>query len=92
MFVCHGESSTGVLHPLEGIGEICHENGALFLVDTVASIGASPFFADELGVSFRLDFLNLTAVSKVDCVYAATQKVLNVPPGLAPISFSDRAL
>jgi len=76
-FVCHGESSTGVMHPLEGYGELCHEHGSLFLVDTVASIGGAPFHSDELNV---------------DCVYAATQKVLNVPPGLAPISFSDRAL
>lgn len=76
-FLCHGESSTGVMHPLEGYGDLCHRYGSLFLVDTVASIGGAPFHADE---------------SKVDCVYAATQKVLNVPPGLAPISFSDRAL
>jgi len=77
MFLCHGESSTGVMHPLEGFGELCHQNGSLFLVDTVASIGGAPFYADKLDV---------------DCVYAASQKVLNVPPGLAPISFSDRAL
>ncbi|KAE9553559.1 hypothetical protein FO519_003252 [Halicephalobus sp. NKZ332] len=77
LFVCHGESSTGVVHPLKGIGQICHSNGTLFLVDTVASIGGAEFEADALGV---------------DCVYSATQKVLNAPPGLAPISFSDKAL
>jgi len=76
-FVCHGESSTGVLHPLEGFGQACHDVGALLIVDTVASLGAAPFKADELGV---------------DCVYTASQKVLNAPPGLAPISFSDRAV
>jgi len=77
VFLCHGESSTGVVHPLEGFGDLCHEYGSLFLVDTVASIGGAPFYADKL---------------KADCVYSATQKVLNAPPGLAPISFSDRAL
>jgi len=76
-FVCHGESSTGVLHPLEGFGEVCRKNGALLLVDTVASLGAAPFHADGL---------------LVDCVYAASQKVMNSPPGLAPISFGERAL
>jgi alanine-glyoxylate transaminase/serine-glyoxylate transaminase/serine-pyruvate transaminase len=76
-FLCHGESSTGVVHPIEGFGDVCLENNCLLLVDTVASVGGAPFHADEL---------------KVDCVYAATQKVLNVPPGLAPISFSDRAM
>lgn len=76
-FLCHGESSTGVVHPLAGFGEVCRKNGALLLVDTVASLGAAPFHADEL---------------QVDCVYSASQKVFNCPPGLAPISFNDRAL
>uniref|UniRef100_A0A8R1HQN8 Alanine--glyoxylate aminotransferase n=1 Tax=Caenorhabditis japonica TaxID=281687 RepID=A0A8R1HQN8_CAEJA len=77
VFVCQGDSSTGVAQPLETIGDACREHGALFLVDTVASLGGTPFAADDL---------------KVDCVYSATQKVLNAPPGLAPISFSDRAI
>ncbi|PIC45581.1 hypothetical protein B9Z55_005553 [Caenorhabditis nigoni] len=77
VFVCQGDSSTGVAQPLETIGDACREHGALFLVDTVASLGGTPFDADAL---------------KVDCVYSATQKVLNAPPGLAPISFSDRAI
>ncbi|CAD5212051.1 unnamed protein product [Bursaphelenchus okinawaensis] len=77
VFVCQGESSTGVLHPLEGFGPICHQNGALLVVDTVASLAGAPFKADEL---------------EVDCVYSATQKALNAPPGLAPISFSDLAV
>ena len=50
LFLCHGESSTGVMHPLEGFGDLCHEHGCLFLVDTVASIGGAPFYADELNV------------------------------------------
>lgn len=77
VFICHGESSTGVMHPLKGFGKVCRENNALLLVDTVASIGGAPFGADEL---------------EIDCVYSATQKVLNAPPGLAPITFSDRAV
>lgn len=31
-FLCHGESSTGVLHPIEGFGEVCRKNGTLLLV------------------------------------------------------------
>uniref|UniRef100_A0A0K0DSY5 Alanine--glyoxylate aminotransferase n=1 Tax=Strongyloides stercoralis TaxID=6248 RepID=A0A0K0DSY5_STRER len=77
VFICHGESSTGVMHPLKGYGKICHDNNALLLVDTVASIGGAPLNSDEL---------------EIDCVYSATQKVLNAPPGLAPITFSDRAV
>ncbi|VDO46254.1 unnamed protein product [Haemonchus placei] len=70
-------SGTGVRQPLEGLGEACARHGTLLLVDTVASIGGAEFRMDEWGV---------------DCVYAATQKVLNAPPGLAPISFSDKAM
>ncbi|KAK6738516.1 hypothetical protein RB195_020551 [Necator americanus] len=77
LFVCHGESSTGVCQPLVGLAEACHRHGTLLLVDTVASLG---------GAEFRMDDWD------VDCVYSATQKVLNAPPGLAPISFSDRAI
>uniref|UniRef100_A0A915J532 Alanine--glyoxylate aminotransferase n=1 Tax=Romanomermis culicivorax TaxID=13658 RepID=A0A915J532_ROMCU len=76
-FMCHSESSTGVMQPLEGLGDLCHANGCLFLVDTVASLGGVPFSADKLNI---------------DCVYSASQKVLGCPPGLAPISFSQKGI
>jgi len=76
-FICHGESSTGVLQPLEGLSELCHRYNTLLLVDTVASLGGVPFYADELGL---------------DCVYSGSQKVLGCPPGLAPITFSEAAM
>uniref|UniRef100_H2TVS6 Alanine--glyoxylate aminotransferase n=1 Tax=Takifugu rubripes TaxID=31033 RepID=H2TVS6_TAKRU len=75
-FLAHGESSTGVLHPLDGIGELCHKYDCLFLVDSVASIGGVPLYMDEQGI---------------DILYTGSQKVLNAPPGTAPISFSERA-
>jgi len=31
-FLCQGESSTGVLHPIEGFGEVCRKHGSLLLV------------------------------------------------------------
>jgi len=76
LFVTHGESSTGVLQPLEGLGPLCHENNCLLAVDTVASLGGTPLYADQLGI---------------DINYTGSQKVLGVPPGTAPISFSLRA-
>ncbi|TMS35601.1 hypothetical protein L596_002969 [Steinernema carpocapsae] len=77
VFICHGESSTGVAHPLQGFGEVCRDAGSLLIVDTVASLGGAPFLCDDL---------------LVDCVYSATQKCLNAPPGLAPMSFNNRAI
>src|SRR5690606_27882137 len=37
--IVHAETSTGVLQPLEEISAIVHEHDALFLVDTVTSLG-----------------------------------------------------
>uniref|UniRef100_A0AAZ3S9C3 Alanine--glyoxylate aminotransferase n=1 Tax=Oncorhynchus tshawytscha TaxID=74940 RepID=A0AAZ3S9C3_ONCTS len=75
-FLTHGESSTGVVHPLDGIGDICHKHNCLFLVDCVASMGGAPLHMDKQGI---------------DILYSGSQKVLNAPPGTAPISFSERA-
>jgi len=77
LFVTHGESSTGVVQPLEGVGAMCHANGCLFAVDTVASLGGVPLEADKL---------------EIDVIYTGSQKVLGVPPGTAPISFSPMAV
>ncbi|XP_068599458.1 alanine--glyoxylate and serine--pyruvate aminotransferase a [Brachionichthys hirsutus] len=75
-FLAHGESSTGVLHPLDGIGQLCHKYRCLFVVDSVASFGSAPLCMDQ---------------QEIDIVYTGSQKVLNAPPGTAPISFSERA-
>ncbi|XP_078695734.1 alanine--glyoxylate aminotransferase-like isoform X1 [Branchiostoma floridae x Branchiostoma belcheri] len=75
-FICHGESSAGVLQPLDGIGDICHRNDCLLLVDSVASLGGTPLYMDQQGI---------------DILYSGAQKVLGAPPGASPISFSPRA-
>jgi alanine-glyoxylate transaminase/serine-glyoxylate transaminase/serine-pyruvate transaminase len=74
--IVHAETSTGVLQPLEEISRIVHEHGALFLVDTVTSLGGCPVKVDEWGM---------------DVVYSGTQKCLSCPPGMAPITFSPVA-
>lgn len=61
-----GESSTGVHQSLAGLGELCHKQGCLLVVDTVCSLGGVPFFADDWGV---------------DCMYSGSQKCLSAPPG-----------
>nr|XP_033815504.1 serine--pyruvate aminotransferase [Geotrypetes seraphini] len=75
-FITHGESSSGVAQPLDGLGDLCHKYNCLLLVDSVASLGGVPIFMDQQGI---------------DILYTGSQKVLNVPPGTAPISFSERA-
>lgn len=73
----HGETSTGILQPLKDAVEIAHQSGALFLADCVTSLGGQPVDIDALGI---------------DIAYSCTQKCLAGPPGLSPISFSDRAV
>jgi len=75
-FITHGESSTGCLQNLEGIGALCHKYGALCCVDSVAACGGVPLRMDQW---------------EIDILYTGSQKVVAPPPGTAPISFSERA-
>ncbi|XP_023678041.1 alanine--glyoxylate and serine--pyruvate aminotransferase b [Paramormyrops kingsleyae] len=75
-FLTHGESSAGLAHPIDGIGELCRMHECLFLVDSVASLGGAPLFMDK---------------QNIDILYTGSQKALNAPPGTAPLSFNDRA-
>jgi len=77
MIVVHGETSTGVAQPLEGLADACHERDALFMIDCVTSLGGHPLRIDEAGV---------------DAAFSGTQKCLNCPPGLAPLTANERAL
>ncbi len=75
--VVHAETSTGAYTPIPPIAEIARSVGALLLVDCVTSLGGIPVEMDAWGV---------------DASYSGTQKCLSCPPGLAPVSFSPRAL
>jgi alanine-glyoxylate transaminase/serine-glyoxylate transaminase/serine-pyruvate transaminase len=75
--IVHAETSTGALQPLEQIAQIVHDAGALLLVDCVTSLGGLPVEIDRVGI---------------DAAYSGTQKCLSCPPGLAPVTFSPRAL
>lgn len=78
VFLVQGESSTGVHQNLSPqIGQACRAAGSLLVVDSVASLGGVPFYADEW---------------LVDAGYAGSQKVLSAPPGAAPLFFGERAL
>lgn len=75
--IVHAETSTGALQPLGDLGAICRETDTLLLVDTVTSLGGVPVEVDTWGI---------------DAVYSGTQKCLSCPPGLAPVSFSQRGV
>src|SRR5262249_5533851 len=75
--IVHAETSTGAWQPVAELGTLCRETGTLLLLDTVTSLGGVPVEVDVWGV---------------DAVYSGTQKCLSCPPGLAPVSFSPRAV
>jgi alanine-glyoxylate transaminase/serine-glyoxylate transaminase/serine-pyruvate transaminase len=71
------ETSTGAWQPIPEISKIVHDAGAMLLVDTVTALG---------GIPVEVDAWN------IDAIYSGTQKCLSCPPGLAPVSFSPRAM
>jgi len=75
--IVNAETSTGASQPVQEIARLCHENGALVAVDCVTSLGGQPVEVDAW---------------QLDAVYSGTQKCLSCPPGLAPVTFSDRAV
>lgn len=77
LFLTHGESSTGTLQPVGGIGALAHAHGALFVLDTVCTLAGVPVAVDE---------------DEIDVVYSGSQKALGAPPGVAPLTLSPRAL
>ena len=74
--VVHAETSTGVENDVAPLAAL-QQTDTLLLVDTVTSLGGIPVDVDAWGI---------------DAVYSGTQKCLGVPPGLAPLSFSARAV
>jgi alanine-glyoxylate transaminase/serine-glyoxylate transaminase/serine-pyruvate transaminase len=75
--IVHAETSTGAHQDLTGLAEIVHDAGMLLAVDTVTSLGGHEVKVDQWGI---------------DAIYSGTQKCLSCPPGLAPVSFSPRAI
>jgi alanine-glyoxylate transaminase/serine-glyoxylate transaminase/serine-pyruvate transaminase len=75
--VVHAETSTGVLNPLPEITRLAARAGALTVVDAVTSLGAMPLQMEEWDI---------------DVCYSCSQKGLGAPSGMAPLSFSARAL
>ncbi|MCA9239895.1 MAG: alanine--glyoxylate aminotransferase family protein [Planctomycetales bacterium] len=77
VMIVHAETSTGVLQPIDRLGEAVHKHDGLFVVDCVTSLGGLPVQTD---------------LRQIDAAYSGTQKCLSCPPGLAPVTLSERAM
>ncbi|WP_025322950.1 pyridoxal-phosphate-dependent aminotransferase family protein [Deferrisoma camini] len=73
----HAETSTGAASDAQALARIARDHGCLTIVDTVTSLGGMPVRVDEWGL---------------DAVYSGSQKCLSCVPGLAPVTFGERAL
>jgi alanine-glyoxylate transaminase / serine-glyoxylate transaminase / serine-pyruvate transaminase len=73
----HAETSTGVQSDARTLVGIARERGCLTIVDAVTSLGGTPVLVDAWGA---------------DAVYSGSQKCLSCTPGLAPVTFSERAV
>jgi alanine-glyoxylate transaminase/serine-glyoxylate transaminase/serine-pyruvate transaminase len=73
----HAETSTGVRNPIEDLNSLRDLRDAIFVADLVTSLGAQPVGVDRCGI---------------DAGYSCSQKGIGAPPGLAPVTFSERAL
>ena len=74
--IVHGETSTGVLQPLEEIARITHAHDALLMADAVVTLGGIEVAVDRWGV---------------DIATAGSQKCLSCPSGMAPVTYNARA-
>lgn len=79
LLIVHNETSTGVTTDLAGVRAAIDAGGhdPLLLVDAVSSLGSLPFRFDEW---------------RVDVALTGSQKGLMMPPGLAILCVSERAL
>jgi len=73
----HAETSTGVMSDAGALCQLAANNNIMTIVDTVTSLAGIPVNVDVWGA---------------DAVYSGTQKCLSCPPGLSPVTFSEKAV
>ena len=77
LLVVHVDTSTGAANPARELGNAAKAREVLYVLDTVCSMGGMDVDVDGWGI---------------DVCFTGSQKALAVPPGLAIVSFSSKAL
>ena len=77
LLLCHAETGTGVLNPIEEVAAVAREHGVKVFVDAVASFGAFP-----------IDVAGLDA----EAVFVSPNKCLESVPGIAMVIARRAAL
>lgn len=74
--VCHHDTPSGTINPIDEIGAIVSAHGAYFIVDAVSSFGGMKTHPEDC---------------KADLYITGPNKCLGAPPGLTMMGVSDRA-
>jgi pyridoxamine--pyruvate transaminase len=74
--VCHHDTPSGTINPIDEIGAIVAAHGAYFIVDAVSSFGGMKTHPEDC---------------KADLYITGPNKCLGAPPGLTMMGVSDRA-
>jgi aspartate aminotransferase-like enzyme len=78
VFCTHNETSTGVFSDVKAIADLTRAHtDALVVVDGITSVGVLPFYMDKWNI---------------DVCVTGSQKGVMVPPGMAYVALSERAL
>ncbi|MBI5149284.1 MAG: alanine--glyoxylate aminotransferase family protein [Candidatus Omnitrophica bacterium] len=77
VFITLAETSTGITTDVEAVAKVVNHTGAVLVVDAVSGLGVVDLKTDAWGV---------------DVVVSASHKGLMLPPGLAFVSASEKAL
>lgn len=56
--VVHCETTTGILNPLEALGQVARSHGKVFIVDAMSSFGGMPIDFEACGVDFLISSAN----------------------------------
>jgi alanine-glyoxylate transaminase/serine-glyoxylate transaminase/serine-pyruvate transaminase len=73
----HAETSTGAQSDARTLVELARRHDCLTIVDAVTSLAGTPVKVDDW---------------EIDALYSGTQKCLSCVPGIAPVTFSERAM
>lgn len=71
----HVDTSTGIANPIDEIGELAKDTGALYIVDSVCGIGGMPLKMDEWNIDYCL---------------TGSQKAVGAPPGISLFCLNER--
>lgn len=77
VLLCHAETGTGVLNPVETVAEVAHRRGKKLMIDAVASFGGFPIDAAALDA---------------EAIFVSPNKCLESVPGVALVVVKRSAL